>query len=103
MRKVPVTLIGHVRDRSIVRVTGRLGYLTEPMRAPLTGRTCALYEVIVEEHRGSGKHSRWVTIIHDAGGQPFLLRDSTGKAYVKPDTDKIAIVYDAHYRSGTFN
>jgi hypothetical protein len=60
--------------------------LEEPLTAPLTGKPVAFWKVEIEEHRSSGKSSRWVTI-HKAcsSDEPFYLEDETGKVLVMPD------------------
>jgi len=103
LRKVKAIPIAQVKDGAAAKVVGKLGCLGVPLRAPLTGRPCAYYEVVVEEHRRRGKHSHWVTVIHERNLVDFLLRDQSGKALVKIATAQVALVMDAHFKSGTFN
>lgn len=53
--------------------------------APLTGTRCTWYSYRVDEHRGSGKNSKWVTIEKGISEGLFLLIDETGKCVIDPD------------------
>lgn len=105
LRKTPRSTIREVRDGEAVKLVGRLAYAMPAMTAPLTGRACALYEVRVKERRSHGKSSHWETVIHEVQHREFLLEDGTGKALVRAVAaePRVAIVKDAHFRSGTFN
>ena len=68
----PVELDGHVRVET-------------PVTDPVFGNPCAYYRVVVEEQRGSGRDSHWVTIYNqDSSATPFLIEDATGVARVCP-------------------
>ena len=56
-----------------------------PIIAPLTGTTCTWYGYKVEEHRSSGKNSKWVIIDSGDSSELFLLVDETGKCIIDPD------------------
>ncbi len=68
-----------------------IGLLLEgpPIVAPLTGTTSTWYKFSVEEKRGSGKNSRWVTIRNGTSDDLFLLRDQTGDCVVDPEGAKV--------------
>lgn len=56
-----------------------------PLSDPIFNLTCAYYRVVVEEHRGGGRNSHWVTIFRqDSSAVPFLIEDATGVARVCP-------------------
>lgn len=62
------------------------------LKGPFTGSDCAYYEYAVEEHRSSGKNSRWVTILSGSSkAVPFLLNDATGKVIVDPQEAEISL------------
>lgn len=54
------------------------------LKGPLSGLPCVQYHYTVEERRGSGKKSRWVTILNEQRRIPFLLEDGEGKMLVDP-------------------
>ena len=57
----------------------------QPIVAPLTGTTCTWYSYQVEEHRRSGKNSRWVTIERGCSDELFLIIDDTGQCIIDPE------------------
>src|SRR5262249_46536418 len=78
-------------------------YEVQPLVAPLSGRPCACYEVVVEELHGGGKHRRWRKVIHELVACDFVLRDQTGKAVVRGSGAQLLVHQDANFRSGFFN
>ncbi len=105
LRKTPRRTIADFSEREAGKVVGTLSYLGEPLRSPLTGRTCAYYEILVEKyHSGSGNTSgSWHTMIKESQGQDFSLEDQSGYAIVNPVGASLAITIDSHTRSGTFD
>lgn len=51
---------------------------------PLTDTPCLWWFYKVEEKRGSGKNSKWVTLEKEISEEPFYLEDATGRCVVKP-------------------
>jgi len=72
---------------------------TRLLRSPLTDKECVYYKYKVEEHRGSGKNSRWVTILQGEDSIKFLLTDNTGTVLVDPKGAKVDIPADFNYSS----
>jgi len=99
------TPIGDAVDGGSVKLDGTVRLLEERFRAPISGRECALYHVVIRELRQSGKSSRWVTLVDDRRGGDFLLEDETGRALVRASEPRLdlAIVMDAHKRSGALH
>lgn len=60
-----------------------------PIVAPLTHTPCAWWSYRIEEHRRSGKNSRWVTLTHETSDECFLLVDGTGHCVVDPGGAKV--------------
>lgn len=74
------------------------------LRAPLTGRACVFYEVVVEERISSGRSSRWVERIRESGRVDFALDDTTGLVRVpQREQMRYVTVQDSEQSSGTFN
>lgn len=101
LRKLRPTPLGEVRD-GLVKVRGTVATL-EALQAPLSGRACAYYEVIVEQRVSSGKSSSWRTIIREVEERDFLLEDGTGRARVEMVAVEAAVTKDGHWSSGTLN
>lgn len=57
----------------------------EPLEDPIYKRPCVFYHVKVQEQRGSGKRSKWVTV-YDEGSfdKPFWVQDETGRVPIFP-------------------
>lgn len=95
--------IKDVEEGHEVKIAGRLAYAEEPLIAPLSGRPCACWEVVVEEYKSSGKSGSWREIIRDQECLTFFIEDDSGKALVVDQVPRVAIDKDSHHRSGTFN
>ena len=95
--------IAEAQAGRVVKLTGRVAYLTEPLLAPLSQRPCAYYLVTVDEYRSSGKSGSWVNIIRDTAGVDFLLEDGTGRARVVNQSMAVVAVSDAKYTSGVLD
>lgn len=74
------------------------------MHAPLTGRACVFYEVIVQERISSGRSTRWVERIRESARVDFALDDTTGLVRV-PQREQMRYIAekDSEQSSGTFN
>jgi len=94
--------IAAVSEGAAARVVGavRPG---ETLTAPLSGRTCVLYEAIVEEQRSNGKTSHWHQVIREVRGVPFAIEDGSGHALVDPTHAQLLIEKDSTSRSGSFD
>lgn len=103
LRKAPLHTTTSFPDGAVATVQGTVCQLAErPLIAPLTGRACAYYEAIVEEYRSSGRSGSWYTIISEKQGHDFLIDDGQGTARVSMHGASVALVKDAHFRSGMF-
>ena len=56
-----------------------------PIVAPLTGNICTWYSYSIEEHKRSGKNSRWVTIDNGTSDELFIIVDDTGQCVIDPE------------------
>jgi len=80
--------------RGTVRVTGRIHRDAKLLEAPLSGRRCVVYELVVDE-LSSGSPSLWQRLLDLRQACPFLLADDSGTARV--DTAGpgfVALVHD---------
>jgi hypothetical protein len=57
---------------------------TLPVTAPVSGMSCVYFSLHVEERRGSGKNSHWVTLLNDDTREPFFLADNSGHVLIRP-------------------
>jgi len=94
----PRALIAEAQDT--VRLVGRVRRVDELLQAPLSGRPCVAYALLVDQAvtAGSQGMSNWRRRVEIQQARPFIVADETGEARV--DTSgpvRMALVYD---RSG---
>ncbi len=102
IKKLPVTKVKDFADGTIGRVVGQVRVIDETT-APMSGRPCAQYHLIVKQRRSSGRSSHWVTLVDEQRVVDFVVEDGSGRAVVNTVGAKAAVVKDAKARSGTFN
>ncbi|MBO6937798.1 MAG: hypothetical protein JJ863_22715 [Deltaproteobacteria bacterium] len=96
IKTLPISSIADTPEQQDVRVTGRLAYRGDraPLEAPLSGRPCAAWRVVVRERRGSGKNKRWITILEESDSRDFVLEDESGRAIVDGTLVELAVDFD---------
>jgi hypothetical protein len=82
-----------------VRVTGRIHRDAKLLEAPLSGRPCVVYELVVDElssgSLSSGSPSLWRRLLDLRQTCPFLLEDDSGTARIDPaGPGFVALVHD---------
>jgi hypothetical protein len=82
LRRIVPTPIAEAPDGRAIKIVGELLCAGRSLTAPLSGRACAYYTVVVEEYRGGGKGGRWKEILREEKGVDFFLRDDSGTALV---------------------
>lgn len=102
MKAIPRRAIGEVIDGEVARVVGRVR-VDAPLAAPLTGRPCAFWRVVVEEKRKRGKSSYWMTLVDEHEGTDFFLLDDTGQAKVEVRWVEAVLEGDGRGGSGFLN
>lgn len=75
---------GHVELEGIARLLPG-----EPIVAPLSKQHCVWWKYAIEERRGSGKNSRWVTLDSGTSDEMFELVDATDRCIVDPEHAKV--------------
>jgi len=96
--------INTVRKNEYTKIIGKAQAITPPLIAPLSGRTCVYYHVIVEIKRDK----KWKKIIDDVESQNFFIATNTERAIVKTfDLDnankQIYLIKDFNKNSGFRN
>src|SRR5436190_22710252 len=77
IRRVPTLPIAALPTTGQVEVIGRAGGRVVP--SPISDTPCVLWQVEVQEYRGSSHNRRWVTIRKQTSGQPIEIDDGTGR------------------------
>lgn len=104
LKAAPILAISAVQEDAVVRVTGRLRPIGDLIAAPLTGRRCAYYLAVVEEHLRTGNTWSWVEVAREADGVDFLVEDATGVLRIGLSAEcRVAVTRDGQSRSGTFD
>lgn len=113
LQQSPLCSLDSAQEGEVIKVVGTLRDVEDPLEAPLSGRRCAYYEILVEQRpelrfeprgfesdRDRVKSERWVVRV----GRDFELDDGSGKpALVRMERATVRITYDRHYRSGGFD
>lgn len=102
LRASPVHTLTSMPDNAVVRIVGQafaVGEQGPTLYAPLTGRPCLMYIVIVEERVGKSMEQ----IIREQGSVSFVLADSTSTALVDPTGAQTVLTFDCATHSGTFD
>lgn len=77
-----------------VRVTGRIQRDAKVLEAPLSGRHCVAYELVVDEFSG-GAPALWRRLLDLRQACPFLLEDDSGTARIETaGPGFVALVHD---------
>ncbi|GAA4235078.1 hypothetical protein GCM10022291_16030 [Postechiella marina] len=71
--------INSIRDKEYVKIIGVAKHVNTPLVAPLSGRSCVYYHIVVEV---KGDKS-WRRIINDVKSQDFFIESSTEMAIIK--------------------
>ena len=92
-----------VENGETAKVTGTIKYIGSPLIAPLSGRKCVYYQVVVEEKKSTGKSSYWDTIIDEELAANVVIRDGNSYALIETNMIKSLLMYDKKYKSGFLN
>lgn len=91
--------INQFPEGALGKIVGQVVYLGQPLAAPLSGRQCTQYHVLVEE-RSQGQNITWNTMIETDARQDFIVQDATGEALVKMDRAQVLVIVDKCFQSG---
>jgi len=89
-----------IRRGELAKLVGKVQFIEDPWTAPLSGRRCAYYHIVVEQRVSSGKSSHWKTLIEEERSCKFVLREGSSYAYIRSEKVKSYVVDDAKYKSG---
>jgi len=72
------------------KLSGRVSFSGEPLRAPLSARPCVAYRLVVEQRVAGAWKAIWS---HDAGTQ-FRITDATGSALIRGYSPSSRVLLD---------
>lgn len=102
LKKVKHKRLDMIRNGDIIRTVGRVEFIEDPLYAPLSGRKCAYYKILVEKE-GSGKNSSWEEYLKEEKIQNFYISDGTHRLMVNTEVIISHLVVDAKFKSGFLN
>jgi len=100
LKKAPARKIMNFVNGETARITGRVELTGEPLTAPLSGRRCAYFHVLVEQQVSTGKGAHWQKYIEEEVAGRFGIRDGKHCATIDCSQVKSYIVGDRKYSSG---
>lgn len=103
LRRAQGKQIRDFKDGDKGKISGHVVFAGETIYAPLTGRKCSYYYVLVEEYRSNGKSGSWHKIIEEERQGDVVLRDASGYAIIDTGKTMCYLVPDAKFESGSFN
>jgi len=99
LKKATGKKISEFVSGEVAKVAGKVEYVGKPLIAPLSGRPCAYYSVIVKE-KDSSESSNWNSLIEEEVAGTFVIRDGKYCAHINCNHVKSYIVKDMNYSSG---
>lgn len=103
LRKTPNKKIKDFQNGDFAKIVGEVELTEELLIAPLSGRPCTYYYIIVEEKVSTGKSSRWSTLIEEEITNNFIIREDDNIALIDTEFVKSYLVPDRDYSSGFLN
>jgi hypothetical protein len=100
LKKSNLKRIAHFRNGETARIVGKVEVIGTPLKAPLSGRKCTHYHVLVEEQISTGNTTSWDKIIEDEHSIKYLIKDGSHYAYINDRRMQSYIVEDIKYSSG---
>jgi hypothetical protein len=100
IRRVPTLPIAALPTTGQVEVVGRAA--GRVVLSPISDTPCVLWQVEVQEYRGSGKSGRWVTILKQTSGPPVEIDDGTGRIWAVPAGAELVLDDDLQATRGLF-
>lgn len=89
------------QNGEIAKIVGTIKYVAPPLIAPLSGKNCAYYHVVVQQYKSGHKGGGfWRTIIEEEGVGNLVIKD--GSSYAMIETGKVKSYLKSHriYTSG---
>lgn len=103
LRKLKNAVDKHISgfvNGNIAKIVGRVDIVGNPLYAPLSGRKCAYYYVMVEQRVSNGKSTYWKPIIEEERAGEFLVKDGRYSVHINALKVKSYLVQDRIYTSG---
>lgn len=103
LKKTGVTDISSAQTGDVVHIRGEVIKAGKELHAPLSGRRCSYYHILIRERRSTGKSSTMVTIIDEEVAGTVVIKQGTHYALIKTESVKSHLIQDRQYQSGFLN
>lgn len=107
LKKLRFSKIGSLQNHNYSKVEGNALNVNQPLIALLSQRECVFYQILIEKKVGSGKNSRWKTIVDEEKIQDFFVEQTGERLLIfpkqNPENYYAYLVSDKKANSGTFN
>ncbi len=100
LQKTVEKKISSFQNGESAKVVGTIKFIGKPLIAPLSGRQCVYYHVLVEENTGK---DNWKTLIEEEIAGNVIIKDGNHYAVVETGMVKSYLVDDKKYKSGFLN
>lgn len=101
LKQAPRKPIRLIKNGETVQLSGTIEIIGEPIEAPLSGRTCGYYHIIVEREIPHARRSRYVeTFIEEEGRCPYLIKDGNHFAFVEQSNLLTKVKKDRTFSTG---
>jgi len=100
LQRAPRVDIHEARAGDVVKIIGKVASAGAQLQAPLSGRACVLYDVLVLQRYGN---NGWREIIRETNAVDFLVEDETGRAIVQTRPIRLHAENDRWFDSGFMN
>jgi len=103
LKKSPSKPIARIQDNEYAKIIGQAKHVKEPLIAPISGRRCIFYQVLVQK---KGSKNSWHTVIDETETQDFFIEANGEMAIIKVDQPqnfrKVYLDKDHKRNSGLF-
>lgn len=103
LKRTPSKKIRDFRNGDMAKIVGEVEFTKLPLKAPLSGRECTYYYVLVEKQVSNGKSASWKKIIEEEITEDFIIREGENIALIDTNIVKSYLVPDKKYKSGFLN
>jgi hypothetical protein len=87
--------IGSLPEDTVGRITGTvMPFEGQTLEAPLSGRRCVYYAVLIEENLGLGGGGAVMPLAEKADGISFVVEEDGHRAVIDPDNALLAVAFD---------
>lgn len=101
LRKAAGVKISDFPTGDIAKIVGHVEITGDALIAPLSGRKCAYYHVLVEQLVSNGKSSYWKKLIEEEVSGTFVIRDKRYRAHIDSSSKlKTYLIQDMKFSSG---